>query len=113
MACTIKLNEWCNCEEFQALRLPYSHVIAVFSFCHLKIDLLVDLVYKLQNIYKACELQFLFLIITYDNFNQKDQLLVTYKMKQLNQFQIDRKNIQCVKMKVIIMIIRNYCWYDF
>ena len=59
MTYTIKLNEWwCDYGEFQALRLSCSHVIAACSSCYLRIDMFVDPVYKLENVYKAYELQF-------------------------------------------------------
>jgi len=39
MVCTVKLNE-CSCdyEQFQTLRLPCSHVIAVCALCNLNYD---------------------------------------------------------------------------
>jgi len=36
MSFTVKLNErWCDCGEFQALRLPCAHVMAVYSYSYL------------------------------------------------------------------------------
>ena len=59
MTYTVKLNEWwCDCGEFQALRLPCSHVIVVCSFCHLQVTTFVTRVYNLHNILKAYEVQF-------------------------------------------------------
>jgi len=60
MACTIKLNEWsCDCGQFQALWLLYSHAIAVCAFCNLNYDDFVDPVYKLENIFKVYQHNFL------------------------------------------------------
>jgi len=36
MSFIVKLNEWwCDCGEFQALRLPCAHVMVVCSYSHL------------------------------------------------------------------------------
>jgi len=62
MACTITLNEWwCDCREFRALQIPYSHVIVTCASCNLNCDDFVDPVYKLENIYKVYKHQFHFL----------------------------------------------------
>ena len=59
MSFKVKLNEWwCDCGEFQALRLSCPYVIVVCSFCHFNLFMFVDPVYSLQNIYKAYEMPF-------------------------------------------------------
>ena len=59
MSFTVKLNEWwCDCGEFQALRLPCAHVMAVYSYSHLDFTMFVSPVYTLHNIFKAYEIQF-------------------------------------------------------
>jgi len=59
MSYTIRLNDWwCNCGEFQALLLPCAHVIDVCSACHLQLTTFVYLIYSLQYILKAYEVEF-------------------------------------------------------
>ena len=59
MSYRVKLNEWwCDCGEFQVLKLPCPHVIVVCSFCHLQLGTFVSLVYSLNNIFKTYEIQF-------------------------------------------------------
>ena len=59
MTCTVKLNEWsCDCGQFQALRIPYSHATATCAFYNLSYDDFVDPVYKLKNIFKVYQHHF-------------------------------------------------------
>jgi len=59
MSYIVKPNEWlCDCDMFQALRLPCSHVIVVCAYCHLQLTTFVIPVYNLHNILKAYEVQF-------------------------------------------------------
>ena len=61
MICTTKLNEWWyDCGEFQTLRIPCLHAIAVCASCNLNCDDFVDHIYKLKNIYKVDQHQFHF-----------------------------------------------------
>jgi len=57
MSFTTKLNEWwCDCGEFQALRLPCTHVMVVCSYSHLDFTMFVASAYTLHNIFKAYEI---------------------------------------------------------
>jgi len=59
MSYKVKLNEyWCDCRQFQALKLPWPHVIVVCWFSHLQLTTFVSPVYNLNNILKAYEIQF-------------------------------------------------------
>ncbi|KAH1210809.1 hypothetical protein GmHk_15G045029 [Glycine max] len=59
MTCTVKLNEWsCDCGQFQALRIPYSHATATCAFYNLSYDDFVDPIYKLKNIFKVYQHHF-------------------------------------------------------
>jgi len=59
MPFTIKLNDWwCDCGNFQALRLPCHHVIVVCSFSHIDLTTYIHPFYSLYNINKAYELLF-------------------------------------------------------
>ena len=59
MTCTVKLNEWLgDYGQLQALRLPCSHAIATCVFYTLNYDDFVDLVYKLENIFKVYQHHF-------------------------------------------------------
>jgi len=50
MSFTVKLNEWwCDYGEFQALRLPCAHVIAVCSYSHLDFKMFVAPMYTLTT----------------------------------------------------------------
>jgi len=54
MSFRVKLNDWwCDGGHFQALRLPYHHVIDVCSFSHIDLITYIHPVYSLYNINKA------------------------------------------------------------
>jgi len=58
MSYTVRLNDWwCDCEEFQALRLPYAHVVVCLT-CHLQLTTFIDPIYSLQYILKAYGVEF-------------------------------------------------------
>ncbi|KAF1893844.1 hypothetical protein Lal_00002382 [Lupinus albus] len=51
---TVRLNQyWCECGEFQSLRLPCSHVIATCSSMNLDYRQLISPIYRLDNLLKA------------------------------------------------------------
>jgi len=57
MSYKVKLNKWwCDCRQFQALKLHCPHVITVYSFSHLQLAIFVSPLYN--NILKAYEIQF-------------------------------------------------------
>jgi len=59
MSYKVKLNKWwCDCRQFQALKLPCPHVITVCSFSHLQLVIFVSPLYSRINILKAYEIQF-------------------------------------------------------
>jgi len=56
---TVKLNDWwCDCDHFQALRLPCCHVIFVCSSSHLQMTTFIDPIYKFHTIRKAYQVEF-------------------------------------------------------
>jgi len=56
---TVRLNDWwCDCGHFQASRLPCHHIIFVCSFAHMPLTNFIDLVYRLDYINKAYQVQF-------------------------------------------------------
>jgi len=119
MSYRVKLNEWwCDCGEFQVLKLPCPHVIVVCSFCHLQLGTFVSLVYSLNNIFKTYEIQF-HLVHNHDYWspytgpnmipdphmreaNLEDQLQIVSIMKWMTQLSIGLKNVCIVEMKVTI-----------
>jgi len=59
MSYKVKLNKWwCDCRQFQALKLPCPHVIIVCSFSHLQLAIFISPLYSLNNSLKAYEIQF-------------------------------------------------------
>ncbi|KAF1899392.1 hypothetical protein Lal_00019520 [Lupinus albus] len=51
---TVRLNQyWCECGEFQSLRLPCSHVIATCSSMNLDYRQFISPIYRLDNLLKA------------------------------------------------------------
>ncbi|KAF1897740.1 hypothetical protein Lal_00032498 [Lupinus albus] len=51
---TLRLNQyWCECGEFQSLRLPCSHVIATCSSMNLDYRQFISPIYRLDNLLKA------------------------------------------------------------
>ncbi|KAF1894728.1 hypothetical protein Lal_00021021 [Lupinus albus] len=56
---TVKLtNSWCDCGEFQSLRLPCFHAIATCSNLNLDCGQFISPIYRLDNILKVYELEF-------------------------------------------------------
>ncbi|XP_019427236.1 PREDICTED: uncharacterized protein LOC109335557 [Lupinus angustifolius] len=56
---TVKLAEnWCDCGEFQSLRLPCSHAIATCSTLNLDCGQFISPIYRLDNILKVYGIHF-------------------------------------------------------
>ncbi|KAF1892745.1 hypothetical protein Lal_00042638 [Lupinus albus] len=56
---TIKLTEnWCDCGEFQSLRLPCSHAIVTCSTLNFDCGQFISPIYRLDNILKVYGLEF-------------------------------------------------------
>jgi len=108
---------WCECGEFQALHLPCTHVMVVWSSFHLQPSTYIDPVHSLQNIFKAYVVQFqlvqsedywstyigpnLIPIPTCDKTNQEDQLQLVSTMKWTSHCQINQRNVLFVGVLVI------------